>query len=209
MNCNSMDNIKYMKNQELLRFLLSCDANPSDLQKLEQSFGTFRELFFTDVDRVEIIEGIESKTAVFLRCMREVIERAMREKLKSKPILKSLRCVLEYCKMTMSAISREQLRVMFLNNNGMLLLDSVESYGTVNEVAIYHRNIIKKALILEATAIILMHNHPSTLIKPSCKDISSTKKLASIAEKLDIQLLDHIIIGGDNHFSMKKHKLIN
>ena len=212
--CNSIDcelnssDIKCFNDHELLELLLSHNAKPSDLQKLKKSFGTLKELLFADSDRIEIVNGIDSATARLLQCIKEIVERVMREKLKGHPVLKSLRNVIEYCKATMSALSTEQLRVMFLNSENMLLFDSVESYGSVNEIAIYNRNIIKKALILEATGIILVHNHPSTSIKPSVRDISVTQKLACATEKVDIRLLDHIIIGGNKHFSMKKHGLI-
>jgi DNA repair protein RadC len=86
-------------------------------------------------------------------------------------VIKSLRGVLDYCGTTMSALSTEQLRVLFLNGQNMLLFDSVEDYGSVNTIAIYNRNIIKKALILEASALILIHNHPSRSIRPSQNDI--------------------------------------
>ena len=130
------------------------------------------------------------------------------EKLAERPIIKSLDAAVEYCKTTMSTLSVECLRVLFLNKQNMLISELYEEYGCANNVAIYIRNIIKKALNLEASAIILVHNHPSRSAKPSVSDVALTKQLVKATKELDIKLLDHIIIGGDNHFSMKKHKLI-
>jgi DNA repair protein RadC len=90
----------------------------------------------------------------------------------------------------------------------MLLFDWVEDYGCVNGVAVYVRNILKQALNLEATAIIMIHNHPGRKPKPSAEDIASTKRVAEAAEKVDVQLLDHIIIAGDDYFSMREHRKI-
>jgi DNA repair protein RadC len=201
-------NIKCLSNQELLQTLLSNKAKASDLKKLAKSFETFKELFFADADRLKAIDGIDEKTVRLLLCAREIIERSAQEKLKDHPAIKSLRGVLDYCGTTMSALSTEQLRVLFLNGQNMLLFDSVEDYGSVNTIAIYNRNIIKKALILKATAVILVHNHPSRSIRPSRNDVSSTKALASTAKQLDIHILDHIIIGGNDHFSMKERGMI-
>jgi DNA repair protein RadC len=136
------------------------------------------------------------------------MERVASEKLTERPIIKSLDAVVEYCKTTMSTLSVECLRVLFLNKQNILISELYEEYGCANNVAIYIRNIIKKALNLEASAIILVHNHPSRSQTPSFQDISSTKQLAAAAKAVDIHLLDHIIIAGNNYFSMKKHKLI-
>jgi DNA repair protein RadC len=108
----------------------------------------------------------------------------------------------------MSTLSVECLKVLFLNGQNMLISESIEAHGCVNNVAIYVRNIIKKALNLEASAIILVHNHPSRSAKPSVSDMTLTKQLVNATKELDIKLLDHIIIGGNDHFSMREHKMI-
>ena len=205
---DKIEDIKRLNNQELLNLLFSYKVMRSDLKKLTGSFETFRELFFADADRIKTIEKIDLRSIRTLLCMREIMERVASEKLTERPIIKSLDAVLEYCKTIMSTLSREQFRILFLSGANMLLFEDVKDHGCVNGIAIYARNIVKKALNLEASAIILVHNHPSRSQTPSFQDISSTKQLAAAAKAVDIHLLDHIIIAGNNYFSMKKHKLI-
>jgi DNA repair protein RadC len=206
-NIDKIENIKRLSNQELLSLLASCKIKRSDLKKLTRMFETFRELFFADTDRIQAIEKVDCRSIRTLSCMREIMERVASEKLTERPIIKSLDAVVEYCKTTMSTLSVECLKALFLNGQNMLISESLEAHGCVNNVAIYVRNIIKKALNLEASAIILVHNHPSRSAKPSVADVTLTKQLVNATKELDIRLLDHIIIAGDNYLSMRKHKL--
>jgi DNA repair protein RadC len=205
---DKIKDIKRLSNQELLSLLFPNKIRRSDLKKLIRSFETFRELFFADTDRIQAIEKVDHRSIRTLSCMREIIERVASEKLAERQIIKSFDTVVEYCKTTMSTLSVESMKVLFLNGQNMLISELYEEYGSVSGVAIYVRDIVKKALNLEASAIILVHNHPSRSAKPSVSDVAMTKQLVNATKGLDIQLLDHIIIGGDDHFSMKKHKLI-
>jgi DNA repair protein RadC len=208
-NIDKIEDIERLNNQELLNLLFSDKIRSSDLKKLVKSFATLRELFFADADRIQAIEKVDRQSIRTLTCMRELIERVTREKLADRILIKSPDDVLDYCKITMSALSREQLRILFLNNRNTLLLEDIEDHGCVNGIAIYVRNIVKKALNLEASAIIVVHNHPSRSPKPSAADIMLTKQLANATKELDIKLMDHIIIGGDDHFSMQEHGMIS
>ncbi|MDR0753168.1 MAG: DNA repair protein RadC [Holosporaceae bacterium] len=207
-NIDKIEYIKCLNNQELLNLLFSNKIRSSDLRKLTKSFTTLRELFFADSDRIKAVEKVDHRGISALTCLREILERASREKLTRRISIKSLGNVLDYCKITMSALSREQLRILFLNSANMLLFEDVEDHGCVNGIAIYARNLIKRALNLEASAIILVHNHPSRSTNPSIADIALTRRLAHAAKELDIKLLDHIIIGGNNHFSMLEHGMM-
>jgi DNA repair protein RadC len=205
---DKIEDIKRLNNQELLSLLFPSKIRRSDLKKLTRSFETFRELFFADADRIKTIEKVDHRSIRTLSCMREIIERVASEKLTERPIIKSLDAVVGYCKTTMSTLSVECLKVLFLNGQNMLISELYEEYGCVSSVAIYVRSIIKKALNLEASAIILVHNHPSGSPKPSVSDMTLTKQLVNATKELDIKLLDHIIIGGNEYFSMKEHKMI-
>jgi DNA repair protein RadC len=207
-NIDKIKDVKKLDNHGLLSFIFSCQIETEILEKLKKPFQTFRELFFALPERLKHIEKIDDKTIALLQCIREIIERSAREKLKELSIIKSPDDVLEYCKTTMSTLATEQVRILFLNNNNMLMFDAVEDYGCVNSVAIYVRNIVKQALNLEATAIIIIHNHPGRKSNPSIDDFSSTKQLAEATKKVDVQLLDHIIISGDNYFSMRELNIL-
>jgi DNA repair protein RadC len=205
---DKIEDIKCLNNQKLLSLLFSNKIRDSDLRKLTKSFATFRELFFADADQIQAIEEIDCQSIRALTCIREIMERIAREKLTRSPLIKSLGNVLDYCKITMSTLSTEQFRILFLNGGNMLLFDDVEGHGCVSGIAIYVRNIVKKALNLEASAIILVHNHPSRSPKPSVADTMLTKRLVNATKELDIKLLDHIIIGGDDHFSMREQGMV-
>jgi DNA repair protein RadC len=207
-NIDKIEGIKHLNNQELLSILFANKIKRSDLRKLTKSLETLREVFFADVDRIKAIVKVDNKSIRTLTCIREIIERIAREKLTHSPLIKSLDNVLEYCKITMSALSTEQFRILFLNGANMLLFEDIEDHGCVNSIAIYVRNIVKKALNLEASAIILVHNHPSRSPRPSVADIMLTKRLLSATKELDIKLLDHIIIGGNDHFSMRENRMM-
>jgi DNA repair protein RadC len=207
-NIDKIENIKRLSNQELLNLLFSDKIKRSDLKKLTRTFETFRELLFADTDRIQAIEKIDPRSIRTLSCIREIIERIASEKLMERPIIKSFDTVVEYCKTTLSTLSLERLRVLFLNGQNMLISESLEAQGCVNKIAIYVHNIVKKALNLEASAIILVHNHPSRSAKPSVSDVALTKQLVKAVKELDIKLLDHIIIGGKSHFSMQEHGMI-
>jgi DNA repair protein RadC len=174
-NINRIEDIKRLNNQELLSLLFANKIKNSELKKLTKSFTTLQELFFADAERIQAIEKVNLQSIRTLTCMREIIDRVTREKLARRIQIKSLNNVLDYCKITMSALSREQLRILFLNSANMLLFEDIEDHGCVNGIAIYARNIIKKALNLEASAIILVHNHKSRSPKPSVANITLTK----------------------------------
>jgi DNA repair protein RadC len=207
-NIDKIEDIKRLSNRELLSLLFSRKIMRSDLKKLTRMFETFRELFFADTNRMQAIEKVDHRSIRTLLCMREIIERVASEKLVERPIIKSFDAVVEYCKTTMSTLSVECLKVLFLNGQNMLISELYEEYGCVSGVVIYFRSIIKKALNLEASAIILVHNHPSRSAKPSVSDVVLTKQLVNATKELDIKLLDHIIIGGDEYFSMREQKMI-
>ena len=130
------------------------------------------------------------------------------EPLKRKIKLNSLHGVIKYSKAKMQHLKTEELRIFFLNKGNHLMLDEVMQRGDVDNVPIIVRNILEKAILLGATAIILVHNHPSGNAEPSHEDIKVTKSLASIAETLSIKILDHVIISENSYTSMKEKGLI-
>lgn len=129
------------------------------------------------------------------------------ENVREKPLLSSWSSVLEYCKAAMAFEEREQFRVLFLDKKNKLIIDEVQNTGTIDHTPVYPREVVKRALELSATAIILVHNHPSGDPTPSRADIEMTVKVDEIARSLGITVHDHIIIGRDGHLSMKGQKL--
>src|SRR6202008_2262238 len=113
-----------------------------------------------------------------------------------------------YCRATMAFADKEQFRLLFLDKRNQLIADEVQQIGTVDHTPVYPREVVKRALELSATAIILVHNHPSGDPTPSSADIEMTKQVATIAKPLGVQLYDHIIVGKDGHASLKGLRLI-
>ena len=127
---------------------------------------------------------------------------------KKRPVLSSWTAVLDYCRTAMAFADKEQFRILFLDKRNQLIADEVQQTGTVDHTPVYPREVVKRALELSATAIILVHNHPSGDPTPSRADIQMTQAIVEIAKPLGISVHDHIIVGKDGHASLKGLKLI-
>jgi len=124
------------------------------------------------------------------------------------PILSSWSALLDYCTTQMAFNNVEQFRILFLDKKNRLIADEVQQTGTVDHTPVYPREVIKRALELSATALILVHNHPSGDPTPSSADVQMTRQINDIARPLGITVHDHIIIGKAAHASMRGLKLL-
>jgi DNA repair protein RadC len=120
-----------------------------------------------------------------------------------RPVLSSWSAVIDYCRTAMAFAQREEFRILFLDKRNALIADEVQQTGTVDHTPVYPREVVKRALELAATAIILVHNHPSGDPTPSSADIAMTREIAQVAKPLGIALHDHIIVGREGHASFK------
>jgi DNA repair protein RadC len=125
-----------------------------------------------------------------------------------RPVLSSWSSVLEYCRTAMAFADKEQFRILFLDKRNQVIADEVQQTGTVDHTPVYPREVVKRALELSATAIILVHNHPSGDPTPSRSDIVMTEAIIDVAKPLGILVHDHIIVGKEGHASLKGLKLI-
>jgi len=132
----------------------------------------------------------------------------LKSELRNKQVLSSWSSVIQYCHAAMAHETREQFRILFLDKRNVLIADEVQGRGTVDHTPVYPREVVKRALELSATAMILVHNHPSGDPTPSRADIDMTKVIIDAAKALDITVHDHVIIGRDGHVSLKGLKLI-
>ena len=128
--------------------------------------------------------------------------------MKSRTVLSSWSAVIDYCRTTMAFADKEQFRILFLDKRNQLIADELQQVGTVDHTPVYPREIVKRALELSATAVIMVHNHPSGDPTPSQADIQMTKTIVAIAEPLGVAVHDHIIVGKNGHASLKGLKLI-
>ncbi|MDR1333792.1 MAG: DNA repair protein RadC [Holosporaceae bacterium] len=194
---------------ELLLFYVFArkDTKPLAKRILEQ-FKTLREAIFANVFDLKKVKDMgESSTYLFL-LMREIFSRVLLEKIQEPISIISTSQVLDYYKSLLEQQKKEQFRIMFLNNKNKLIAEELMYEGTVNSTAIYPREIVQKALNYGASAIIMVHNHPGGDPKPSRQDIIMTRAVKEIVQKLDIVLLDHIIIGTNSTTSLHEMAII-
>lgn len=197
---------------ELLELLLFRSIPRRDVKALAKSliarFGSFAEVLGAPVERLREVEGIGESTASDLKIIEAAAHRLLKGELGKRPLLSSWSAVIDYCRAAMAFSERELLRILFLDKRNALIADEVQQTGTVDHAPVYPREVVKRALELSATAIILVHNHPSGDPTPSAADIKMTREISDVARSLGIALHDHIIVGKDGHVSFKGLKLI-
>ncbi|MER8885840.1 DNA repair protein RadC [Mesorhizobium sp. M0074] len=194
---------------ELLLFRLIPRADTKPVAKaLLARFGTLAEVLGAPVERLQEVKGIGPAVALDLKVVAATAQRMARGEIVGRELLSTWTQVLEYCRSVMAFEEREQFRILFLDKKNALIADEVQQVGTVDHTPVYPREVVRRALELSATAIILAHNHPSGDPTPSRADIEMTKLIIETAKPLGIAVHDHIIIGRKGHSSMKGLLLI-
>jgi DNA repair protein RadC len=172
------------------------------------TFGSFAEVISAPEARLAQIKGLGPASITELKLVQTAASRLIRGEVKKRPVLSSWSAVLDYCRTAQAFEDREQFRVLFLDKRNQVIADEVQQTGTVDHTPVYPREVVKRALELSATAIILVHNHPSRDPTPSRADIQMTQQIIAVANPLGISVHDHIIVGKEGHASLKGLKLI-
>ena len=194
---------------ELLLFRLIPRADTKPVAKaLLARFGTLAEVLGAPEHLLQEVKGIGPAAALDLKIIAAAAHRMLRSDLKARQVLSSWMQVIDYCRAAMAFEEREQFRILFLDKKNALIADEVQQTGTVDHTPVYPREVVKRALDLSATAIILVHNHPSGDPTPSRADIDMTREIVEAGKRLGITVHDHIIIGKKGHASMKGLTLI-
>ncbi|KJS18721.1 MAG: hypothetical protein VR78_04120 [Hoeflea sp. BRH_c9] len=194
---------------ELLLFRLIPRRDTKPIAKaLLARFGSLPEVLGAPTHLLTEVKGVGDSVATDLKLVAAIAHRMLKGELKDRHVLASWTSVIEYCRAAMAFEAREQFRVLFLDKKNALIADEVQQTGTVDHTPVYPREVVKRALELSATALILVHNHPSGDPTPSRADIEMTKLIIDTARPLGITVHDHIIIGRDGHASLKGLKLI-
>ncbi|MCF1503247.1 RadC family protein [Afifella sp. H1R] len=167
------------------------------------TFGSLGEVLAASPTRLKEIDGVGDAVILQLKLMRAFAERLGRHEVRSRPVLASWSTLLDYCRTAMAFEDREQFRILFLDKKNALIADEVQQRGTVDHTPVYPREVMRRALELSATALILVHNHPSGDPSPSRADIQMTKTLIDVGKPLGVTVHDHIIIGRDGHASFR------
>ncbi|HTP92827.1 MAG TPA: DNA repair protein RadC [Xanthobacteraceae bacterium] len=201
-----------LSDYELLELLLFRALPRRDVKPLAKSllekFGSFAEVIAAPEARLAEVKGLGDAAIVELKIVQAASSRMLRGEVKRRRVLSSWASVLDYCRTAQAFADKEQFRVLFLDKRNQLIADEVQQTGTVDHTPVYPREVVKRALELSATAIILVHNHPSGDPTPSRADIQMTQQIMTVASPLGIALHDHIIVGKEGHASLKGLKLI-
>jgi DNA repair protein RadC len=197
---------------ELIEYLLALAIPRRDTKPLAKElirrFGSYSALITADAEAVMRIGEIGEGAAAALKIAQASALRLLKEEVKARPVLGSWQSLLDYLHADMAHLSIERVRVLYLNSKNMLIADEAMQEGSVDESAVYIREVMRRALDLHATAIIVVHNHPSGDPAPSQQDIRLTRDLAEAGRHLNVTLHDHIIIGAKGHSSLRAMGLI-
>ncbi len=183
------------------------DTKPTAKALLKQ-FGSISAVLAAPAHLLKEVPGVGPETIVNLKLAQAIAQRTSRDEISTRPVLSSWGELVDYCRAHMAHEEVEQFRILFLDKKNRLIRDEVQQVGTVDHTPVYPREVIKRALELNATALILAHNHPSGDPQPSSADLQMTRAIIDIAQPLGIVVHDHIIIGRNGHISMKSQKLI-
>jgi DNA repair protein RadC len=191
----------------LFRSIPRRDVKPV-AKELVGRFGSFAEVLAAPVHRLLEIDGVGDSVASDLKIVEAAARRLAKAVVAKRPVLASWTAVLDYCRTAMAFGEREQFRLLFLDKRNALIADEVQQSGTVDHTPVYPREVVRRALELSATALILVHNHPSGDPTPSSADIRMTREIMDVAKPLGITVHDHIIVGREGHASLKGLRLI-
>ena len=171
-------------------------------------FGSFAEVIAAPAARLMKIKGVGMSVVQQLKIVEAAAHRSAKTKVINRPALSSWMALLDYCTAAMARVTNEEFRVLFLDRKNVLVADEVQNRGTVDHTPVYPREIIKRALELSASSIILVHNHPSGDPTPSKADITMTREVVTAARTLGIAVHDHLVIGRSGHAGFKSVGLL-
>jgi DNA repair protein RadC len=196
-----------MPDYELLELVLFAAIPRRDTKPLAKAliaqFGSFAEVLAAPRARLLEVSGIGEAVVTQLKIVEAAALRLSQAKMLGRPALSSWAALIDYCTAAMARSMQEEFRVLFLDRKNILIADEVQTKGTVDHAPVYPREIVKRALELGASAVILVHNHPSGDPTPSRADIEMTRDVSAAAKALRIAVHDHLVIGRSGHASFK------
>jgi len=191
----------------LFRAIPQRDVKPL-AKNLLAAFGSFSEVIAAPAERLKEVDGLGEAAITELKIVQAAANRLVRGEVKQRQVLSSWSNVLDYCGAAMAFENKEHFRILFLDKGNHLIADEQHQTGTVDHTPVYPREVVKRALELSATAVILVHNHPSGDPTPSRANIDMTRAIVEVARPLGIAVHDHLIVGKDGHASLKALKLM-
>jgi len=201
-----------LHDHELVEYLLALAIPRRDTKSLARQliyeFGGFSRLLVADADVLQNFPGMGETSAAALKIVQIAALRLISEPVRTQPVLGSWQALLDYLRADMAHLAHERVRVLHLDSKNRLIRDELVSEGSIDQAAIYTREVIRRALALGTAAIILVHNHPSGDSTPSRQDIAITRDICAAGRTLGIAVHDHIIVGRDGHTSFRSRGLI-
>jgi DNA repair protein RadC len=197
---------------ELLELILFSARPRGDVKPLAKAllkqFGSFAGVIHAEESALRGVDDVGDAVVAAIKTIRVSTQRLIKSEISDQPIIQSWSALMDYCKLAMGNKKIEEFRVLFLNHRHALIADEVMQRGTVNHTPVYPREIVKRALELAASSIILLHNHPSGDPTPSKADIDITKQIIDACKTINISVHDHVIITATGHYSFKSFGLM-
>ena len=201
-----------LQDHELVEYLLALAIPRRDTKPLAKQliahYGGLGALFSADATSLMRQSGMGETSAAAIKIVQAAALRMLSEPLRAAPILASWQALLDYLRADMAHLTVERVRVLYLNAKNSLILDEIASEGSLDQSAIYVREVLRRAMDVGAAAVILVHNHPSGDSQPSRQDIVMTREIADAGKRLGISVHDHVIIGKDGFTSMRSQGLL-
>ncbi|KUP94895.1 hypothetical protein TRIHO_02290 [Tritonibacter horizontis] len=201
-----------MPDYELLELILFRSIPRKDVKPLARlllnQFGDLNRVISAPPERLARVSGVATAVICDLKILEAAAQRMARSRVMQRQVIASWDALLDYCHTAMAHRETEQFRVLYLDRKNVLVADEEQGRGTVDHVPVYPREVAKRALELNASALILVHNHPSGDPTPSQADISMTRKVDAALEALGIVLHDHLIIGASDELSFRSEGLL-
>lgn len=201
-----------MPDYEVIELLLFGAIPRGDVKPLAKRlidrFGSLAGVLNASPQELSAIPGLGDVAVAGLKIVRTAAERLARQEAMNRPVISSWVQLIDYCRIAMAHEALEQFRILFLDRRNALIGDEVQQRGTVDHAPVYPREVVRRALEMHASAVILVHNHPSGDPTPSAADIEMTRKLVSALSAVDVAVHDHLIIGRRDHASFKSLGLL-
>ena len=186
----------------LFRSIPKKDVKPLAKQLLAR-FGSLSAVLGATPEELRTVKGVGETVALDLKLLHEASVRAAREQVAKRPVISSWSALMAYVKTALAHEAREQFRVLFLDKKNQLIADEVMNRGTVDHAPVYPREVVRRALELSASAVILVHNHPSGDPTPSAADVEMTRKVVEAGRPLRVAVHDHLVVGREGVASLK------
>ena len=196
---------------EVLELVLSYSIPRKDTKSIARElllrFKSINGVLDADNRDLQSINGISKHTALFLNLLKDVSVLYMEERMFRRDLLSSPQVVYDYLKVSLKGLMDEGFKMLFLDNRNQLIAMETLKNGTVNQAIVFPRKIVERALYHNAVGVLVAHNHPSGSLEPSQEDQEVTKDIREALKTVDIALLDHIIIGGNEFFSFRENQI--